>query len=435
MQDEPSTQFAQDAGAAQFRAARGKFFAMAGAYSLGTFNDNFFKQAASLMALAAMRPELQGYAAALFTLPFIIFAAPVGWLADRFPKRRIVIAAKIVELAAMVLGALGVCLANWPLVLTMVFLMGLQAAAFSPALNGSIPELYPSAYVLKANSILKMTTTVSILLGIVGAGLALSVPGVAPGGIGMGRLMVAIVALAVAAGGLVFSLFVPSRPAAKPDARFPWSGPIGTVRVLWSARSDRLLSIVIWVDALVWFLAVLQILLVNQIGMIQLGVGERITSGLVVAELAGVAIGGLLCGRLASGGHWFRVLAPAALALGTAMGLMALVPAIGAETAMCGASLRVVCAAALLLWAGVAGGVLLVPLESFIQARPAPDRKGQFIAAGNCAAFCGMMVAGAVFVVLQKYLSATSAFATMALPTLAVGLWLLKALPRREEVL
>jgi MFS family permease len=434
MNGEPSPPIPPSEDAAQIRAARGKFFAMAGAYSLGSFNDNFYKQAASLMAIAAFMPQLQGYAAALFTLPFIVLAAPAGWLADRFPKRRIVIAAKVMELAAMILGAVGICLVNWPLVLTMVLVMGVQAAIFSPAINGSIPELYPPAYVLKANSILKMAITSSILLGIICAGLALDVRGEIWCAIPLGQGLVAGGALAVAAGGLALSLLVPSRPAAKPGARFPWSGPIDTVRVLWQARGDRLLTTVIWVDAFVWFLAVLEILLINQIGMSVLGLGYRQTSGLDVAELAGVATGGLLCGRLASGGRWFRVLAPAAIVLAAAMGLMGLMPYVNPDAKLCGAGLRTIFAAALLVGAGLAGGVLLVPLESFIQARPPPDRKGQFIAAANCAAFCGMMLSGGAFVLLEKCLPATAAFAAMGLPTLAVGLWLMRTLPREDAL-
>ncbi|MFA5187482.1 MAG: hypothetical protein WC551_13465, partial [Patescibacteria group bacterium] len=76
--------------------ARAKFVAMAATFSLGVFNDNFYKQAVLLLAVGAGRPDMQGYALALFTLPFIVFAAPAGWLADRFPKRTIVIGAKAV---------------------------------------------------------------------------------------------------------------------------------------------------------------------------------------------------------------------------------------------------------------------------------------------------------------------------------------------------
>src|SRR5512140_1817175 len=127
----------------RIRKARGKFAAMAGTYFVGVFNDNFFKQTAMLMAVAAGRSSLQGYATIIFTLPFIVFAAHAGWCADRFSKRSVVIAAKALELTAMIFGALGVFYGNWVLILVMLGIEGVQATIFSPAINGSIPELYP----------------------------------------------------------------------------------------------------------------------------------------------------------------------------------------------------------------------------------------------------------------------------------------------------
>ena len=120
----------------QIRRARGKFIAMAVTYSLGVFNDQFFKQAAFLMAIAAGRKEIQGYATIIFSLPYIVFAAYAGWMADRFSKRHVVIGAKVLELAAMICGAIGILSGNWTLILLMVGLMGLQSAIFAPALNG-----------------------------------------------------------------------------------------------------------------------------------------------------------------------------------------------------------------------------------------------------------------------------------------------------------
>ena len=77
---------------------------------MGVFNDNFYKQAAIVMAVAAGLTAFQGYASLAFTLPFLVLAPIAGWLADRFPKRRVVIGAKWMELAAMLAGATGVAL-------------------------------------------------------------------------------------------------------------------------------------------------------------------------------------------------------------------------------------------------------------------------------------------------------------------------------------
>jgi len=427
----------------EIKQARGKFIAMAATYSLGVFNDNFFKQAACLLAVSVGLARLQGDAGVLFTVPFILLAAPAGWLSDRFPKRNIVIAAKLLEVVAMTCGAIGVCTENWTLILIMVFTMGLHSTIFSPALNGSIPELYPASYVLKANSIMKMVTTTAILVGIILAGMALSVKSSGPGGIPMGRFIVAASVLAVAAGGLLASLKTPRRPAASPGAKFPWTGPIDTIRVVWGIRKDRLLNIVIWTDAYVWLVAALLVFVINKTGMEQLHLDELRTSYLVVAELAGVGAGGFLCGRLASSGRWFRILPPAAMLLAAGCLGVTLVPKLASHAAVFGVSAnpQMIAIVVCLVLAGLGGGLLLVPLESFIQSRPAPEHKGQIIAAANFTAFSGIAIAALLFLLIDplttsvpggRSLHPTTAFAFIGAPTALVGVLLAAAL-RKED--
>ena len=157
----------------RIRQARGRFGAMAATYSLGVFNDNFFKQAVLLLSVSAGLSYLQGFAASLFALPFILFSACGGWLSDRFSKKKVILGAKALEIGAMTVGAAGLLLGNWSLILAMLFIMGMQSAFFSPALNSTIPELYPQDYVPRANGVIKLVTTLAILAGIACAGVSL----------------------------------------------------------------------------------------------------------------------------------------------------------------------------------------------------------------------------------------------------------------------
>lgn len=75
-------------------------------YAMGTFNDNFFKQATLLLAANFGMQLYQGIAGVLFALPFVLFSAWGGWVADRYPKRDVIIGSKYLELFAMILGAL-----------------------------------------------------------------------------------------------------------------------------------------------------------------------------------------------------------------------------------------------------------------------------------------------------------------------------------------
>ena len=419
----------------QVRRARSKFVAMAASYSLGVFNDNFFKQAAMLLALDAGLRHLQGWALVLFTLPYLAVAAPAGWLADRFAKRHVVIAAKVLEVIAMVCGAVGMVTGSWPLILTMVSTMGLQSAIFAPSLNGSIPELYPTAYVTKANGVLKVFVTGAILTGVALAGPALDV-GSGSAGAAAGRMVVAGAALAVAAIGLAASFGVPRRPAANPHARFPWSGPIDTFRMLRQCLRDRLLGVTILADAFIWFLGSLQLLLINALGRQELGYSKTMTSLLPAADLCGIAVGGLLAARITRRPCWQRTLALLALILA---GLMLLVPA----AALLPHWPRFWALMGLFAAAGVAGGLFMIPCESFIQVRPPAAQRGAVLATANFVVFVGILLSGALEVLtsgpaspLGRAIRPSQSFLALGGLSLVVAVAIRLALPpagREEE--
>jgi predicted MFS family arabinose efflux permease len=401
--------------------ARVRFPAMVGTYSLGAFNDNFFKQAAMLLALAVGRSDFQGYLVVAFTLPFILFAAPAGWMADRFSRRTVVIAAKVLELAAVLCGAAGICTGNWALVFAMVAAMGLQSAIFSPALNGTIPQIFPPQRVPRANALVKMGVTVAILSGTAMAGVAIRPRQELGWGVPLGRAVVAAAMVAVAAAGVLLSFGMPRYGAAAPGRRFPWSGPADTLRELWNMRKDALLMIVLIADVFVWFMGQLQILVINEMGRNQFGYGEDATSLLPALEGLGVVVGGLLAARLARRTQWHRLLPGAALALAVFAGLVALVPYVPAAA-------RYPALCAILALAGAAGGMILIPCESFIQVRPPAGRKGAVIAAANCAAFCGILLSGPAANGLNAAFLPTSSFAAVAAASLLLAVWLSVAL-------
>jgi MFS family permease len=374
---------------AQIRQARGKFMAMAGAYCMGTFNDNFFKQAVMLLLLAAGKEKLQGVTAVVFTVPFILFAAPAGWLADRFSKRYVVIAAKGLEVLATLVGALGIITGQIWLMIAMVSLMGAQSAFFSPALNGSIPELYPEGYVTKANALLRMLVTLGILLGISLSGFILDIKGAPLFGAVRGQALVGVVCVAVAVVGFLVSFAAHGCPAADPGRKFPWSGPVDTLWELADVWKDRQLGRILVADVFIWSVGVFQLLVINSLGKLQFQLSDSRTSLLVASQLVGLAFGGLLSARFAHGARWFRVLLPAGIAMGVFMVAIGMVPTLPA-------GFQVPALYVLIGLTGLSGGVFLIPCESFLQIRPAPERKGAVWASANFASFAGMAVASAV---------------------------------------
>ena len=285
---------------AQIKKGRSRFIAMAITYFLGAFNDNFFKQAAMLLAVTAGLSGLQGTATMLFSLPFILFSAHAGWFADRFSKKNVVVGAKILELGAMLVGAYGIISMNWSFILAMVFIMAAQSTLFGPAINGSIPELYPKEYVTTANAVIKLVTTLAILAGIGLAGVALDQSWYATA-IPFGNLLVAILVLVVSGIGVLVSFGVVKRPAAGARESFPWLGPVHSLVDLYKVRKDRLLLTAISGDAFFYFISSIVVLVINVMGLTQLNLSQTMTSLLVVCLMVGVCAGSFLAAKIASG--------------------------------------------------------------------------------------------------------------------------------------
>lgn len=408
------------------RQARGKFVCMAASYGLGVFNDNFFKQAALVLFVAAGLTDMQGYALSVFTLPFILFAAPAGWCADRFTKSHVVITSKSIELVAMLIGAVGICTGHHALIFTMLFIMGFQATLFSPALNGSLPDLYPQRLVPYANGILRLLVTLAILGGVAAAGMMLDHQELWLWGVEKGRLLVAGSVVGVALLGLLVSFGVPNRPAANPQAKFPWDGPIHTLRELWNTRKDPLLGSTIFTNVFVWLMGSLGILVINPLGIQEFGMSKTLTSYLIVSQLGGIAVGGLVSSRWVAITRWYRVVWPLCLAMSLVMGAMPGVPHLP----------EVLQRPALYLLTfllGCFGGGILIPMESFLQIRPAVERKGAVLSAVNFIVFIGILSSGLFSNYLNAHWKPTMAFGIMGLASLGVTVVLFFLFRKQNE--
>ena len=395
------------------RHARGKFACIASAYGLGVFNDNFFKQAALVLFVAAGRNDMQGYALTVFTLPFILFAAPAGWCADRFMKSHVVISAKWLELVAMLFGAVGICMGNTLLIFTMLFIMGFQATLFSPAMNGSLPDLYPERFITHANGILRMLVTLAILGGVAVAGMMLDYQEPWFWGIEKGRLLVAGTVIGVALFGLLVSFGVPKRPAANPAVKFPWNGPLHTIEELWNTRKDPLLATTIFTNVFVWLIGSLGILIINPLGINQFHLSKTLTSCLIVSQLVGIAVGGVISSRLIPIARWYRVVWPLCLAMSLVMLSMTSVPYLPQPLHRAGLYL-------ITFLLGCFGGGILIPMESFLQIRPPVVRKGAVLSAVNFIVFGGILSSGLFSNYLNAHWKPTEAFGVMGIFSLAV---------------
>lgn len=391
-------------------------------YTLGTFNDNFFKQAVLLLAVSLHLAGMQSWGTVLFSLPFVLFSAWAGWLADRFPKRNVVLAAKLLELSAMLAGAWGLLTLNWAGMLTMLFFMGASSTLFSPALNGSLPEIFPSAQVPQANALLKLSTTLAILLGIVLAGAALECRWLATV-IPFGRWLVAGVVLLVAGLGLLSVAFIPFRPAAaRPEdlPPFPLFGAWHSAVELLRLRPRRDIFLCLCADAFFYSLSVIVLMEINAYGLNQLGLSATLTSLLPGALMLGICGGALLTARRQQ--NWRRTVPTATAAIGVLLLLVACVPHAPAAWRF-----PLLCLGYAAI--GVCGSLYIVPVSSYLQLRPAAGEKGRILGLCNFFSFFAMLLAGACYSLLAL-LTPAAGQALLGVITLATAALFAAAIAR-----
>jgi 1-acyl-sn-glycerol-3-phosphate acyltransferase len=342
---------------------------------LGAFNDNLFKSALVVsVALGASGAEggsadaLVQLASALLVLPFFLFSATAGQLADKNEKSRMSRALKIVEIAVMLLAGAGFLAGSLPLLFVSLFLMGAQSAFFGPIKYAILPQHVRANELVAANGLVEMGTFLAILGGTVAGGLFAAL-----GSAGAPALVATL--LAVAALGYVASRFIPE--AAPGDATLTIDRNIvrATRDTLRIAKKDRR----VWraILGISWFWAFGGVLLASLPGLARdLGAADELTVTLLLTALSvGIGVGSVACDRLTRG----RIALWPVPAAGLAMTLFTVDVAIVASSG--NAALERILVDLFLL--GVAGGVLVVPLYSLLTRCAAPEARSRTIAANN----------------------------------------------------
>lgn len=390
----------------QAKDATTKFTAMVGAYFFGVFNDNYYKQAAMLLAVTAGLSHLQGTATILFSLPFVLFSAYGGWMADRFPKKKVIISAKILELIACTLGALGLLTSNWNAILAMIFIMGLQATIFAPALNATIPEIYPESHVTKANAILKLMTTIAILVGLATAGISLD-QNLIQTTLPFGIILVSIVVVGVALLGLLCSLAIYHSPSKNPHLSFPLRGPWQSLLDIMELRKRPDLLTSVFSSTFFYSVSTLLVLTINTLGLTQFNLSQTTTSLMSVALMIGVCVGAFIAGKISSVKNWFHLLPLSAGVMSLGMFFLGMSPFFPE-------ALRLAALFGLLIFIGIAGGILIIPVTTYVQVKPEAHEKGKIIGVVNFSDFIGIILAGEIYLLLNHFFTPSQGMLVLA---------------------
>jgi acyl-[acyl-carrier-protein]-phospholipid O-acyltransferase / long-chain-fatty-acid--[acyl-carrier-protein] ligase len=334
-----------------------------------------------------------------FALPCLLFAAPAGYLADRFSKRWVIVGCKLAEIGILAIGLAGVAWGNLNLVFLALALLGTHTTLFAPAKYGAIPEILAAKHLSKANGAFQLVTVVAMVIGTVLGSYLADVAGHR----GAEHLQIPFVTFGgIAILGVLISCGVGWLPTGDVTRQVPWNIVKQTwsdLHDLWSYRPLFRVALGIMFFYAVGSLAQMNIdHLATQAGVTT----ESAKSPLLVALILGVSIGAIVAG-LASGERVELGILPigsAGVAISSLM-LFTINGDVFSQTHVQNFALWWACFCLLSL--GVSAGFFLVPLESYMQHHSEPSKRGSLLAASNFLSCVGTLITTGLFVVLAKY--------------------------------
>ncbi|RZJ00068.1 MAG: MFS transporter, partial [Rubrivivax sp.] len=386
---------------------------------LGAANDNVFKFAFTLMITYQLQldwlpPSHAGLViGALFILPYVLFSATSGQLADKHDKARLMQLVKSLEIAIMVIAAWGFYAANVPALLACVFLMGLHSTLFGPVKYAYMPQHLSERELTGGNGMVEMGTFVAILLGQLLGGILVDTPVVGP-------QHVAWACLALAVLGRVTAQGLPPSPSTDPNLVINWNPFTETWRNLKLAHEGlavfRSLLGISWM----WFFGAVFLSNFPAFAKEVLHGSPQVASLLLAVFSIGIGVGSLLCEMLSKRHVEIGLVPLGAIGMSVfaidlyfaASGLAESAPYSVSAFLSIGAHWRVLVDLTLL---ALFAGLYSVPMYALIQLRAQPSHRARIIAANN--------ILNAVFMIASSVIAGAMLSAGLTIPQvfLAVG--------------
>jgi 1-acyl-sn-glycerol-3-phosphate acyltransferase len=370
---------------------------------LGAANDNLFKYAFTLLVtyrsheFSSLEPaQSVNLIAGLFILPFLLFSATSGQLADRFEKAGLMRLVKMLEVAIMLVAAVGFHQQSFILLCLCTFLMGVHSALFGPVKFAYLPERLAAGEIIGGNALVEMGTFVAILLGTMAAGVLIdSGPN--------GHLVSAGFCVVLAVAGLASSLAIPVGSPAAPDLAIDWNPWRVTLDNLRVARRERAVFLSLLGISWLWFFGAVFLTQFPQFAKETLGGDPGVATLLLAVFSVGIGAGSLLCERLSR--HQIEIGLVPFGSIGMSAFTLDLYFAVQGLPFSTNQTLSQFIAIAAhwrvladLFLLAVFAGFYSVPLYALIQTRCEPSHRARIIAANN--------ILNALFLILAAGLSA-----------------------------
>jgi 1-acyl-sn-glycerol-3-phosphate acyltransferase len=353
----------------------------------GAFNDNVLKNALVILVTykAVQVGGLSGaqmvqLASGIFILPFFLFSATSGQIADKFEKKKIIQWVKFAEIAIMCLATAGFLLHQVIFLFAVLFCMGLHSTVFGPVKYSVLPQLVSENELVGGTALIESGTFLAILLGTITGGLVIAIEPSGPA-------WVSLVLVGVAVFGFVAALRIPQCPAEDPGLKIEWNPIPPTLSIFRYTRLNRSVFLSVLGISWFWFFGASLLSEFAPYCKEVLHVNEAGVTLLLGIFSVGIALGSLLCERMS--GHKLELGLVPFGSIGMSLFVIDLFwvnpPVLPIDSSplhlfQSFAGIRVLTDFTLL---SIFSGFFIVPLYTLIQERTEPSHRSRIIAGNN----------------------------------------------------
>lgn len=410
----------------------------------GAFNDNVFKQALILVLTysAAMKlgvevSLLNNLAALLFILPYFLFSALAGQIADKYEKSFLTRRIKLIEIIIMMIAAVGFIYEIYSLLFFCLFMMGTQSTFFGPIKYAYLPETMQRDEIVAANGLFQTSTSLAILTGMMLAGVLTQLY--------LSEYWLAVVTIFVAILGYLAARQIPKTQVHAQDLQIDWNIARTSFDIIKYLYGLPLLFFIIIGNSWFWFYGATFLTQTPEVTKVLLHGDESVVIFLLTLFSVGIAIGSLLCKTLTKNQVSFRLLpyglvglSVFAMALYVSLNQLSLPVPVEPYTVIeliRHSQTWAVFAELFLL--GFSGGVYIVPLYTAMQAYAPVDYRSRVVGANNIFNAIFMVVSAifAILILAVIKLNLPQLFAISALLNLGFGIYLYLKLKKYDRTL
>lgn len=402
--------------------------------ALGAFNDNVYRQAiigllGYLSVDAADKTLYTNLAPAIFILPYFLFSATAGQIAEKLEKSRLIRITTTMEIVIMSLAAIGFLTHNLPVLLAALFCTGLQSTLFGPVKYSILPSVLKPEELTGGNGLVEMGTSISILIGMIFGGVIFKIAG------DHGPAVAAAAIIVLAITGNLVSRAIPRAEAGAPDLKINWNPLPESLAIIRLARKQVAVRNSILGVSWFWFVGTVLTANIPNYTELNLGMGDWYVFPLALFSI-GTGVGSMLCEKLSA-----RTVEIGLVPLG-AFGMSAflfdlyfarsgLAPTAGLDIAAFmqqPGSLRIVID---LVGIGLFTGFFVVPLFALIQSRSPKNELSRVIAGMNIQNAAFIVLAAVLGVVVQRFFHWTipQVFLALAVANVLVAIWIFTLVP------